>query len=74
MELQSGVDIMIREAKRDLALDGGTRQKNQVEKICKEQLKIGSGGRIWERPMFSSALIKADDDDDDDEEQKKQSL
>ena len=59
---------MIREAKRDLALDGETRYKNFQENHGKEQLKIGSCGRIWERRIFSSGLIRADDDIDDDDD------
>ena len=49
-------------------------KKSLQEKLGKEQLGIGSYGRNWERPIFSSGLTgavaaaAADDDDYDDDD------
>ena len=42
-------------------------QKSLLEKHDKEQLRIGSYGKNWERHMFSSGLTRADDDDEDED-------
>ena len=56
---------MINEVKKDLKQDGRTRLKNLQEQPGKEQHKVGSYWRSWERPSFSSGLTMADDDDED---------
>ena len=59
---------MISEVNKGPIQDGEMRLKDLQERLGKEQLKIGSCGRNWERPMFSSGLIRSDDDDDDDDD------
>ena len=49
-----------------------TRWRDEIEKKCWKNMAKNSSrqavmGGIWERPMFSSGLTRADDDDYDDD-------
>ena len=44
------------------------RNKNLQKQHGKDQHRIDSYGRSWEKPSFSCGLTMADDDDDDDDD------
>ena len=50
---------MRKEVEKYQIQDGGTRLKNLQEQPGKDLRKIGSYGRNWERPSFSSGLTMA---------------